>query len=93
MPMLTWELWLARDLVAQHHLHSYKNFRVKSPDPHKFDRDKDGIGCESESSLQLATCKRITVLLSVRLQFISQKIASGSFYKGITSRGNQAKFR
>ncbi len=26
---------------------SYKNFRVKSPDPHKFDRDKDGIGCES----------------------------------------------
>jgi hypothetical protein len=26
---------------------SYKNFRVNLPDPHKFDRDKDGIGCES----------------------------------------------
>jgi micrococcal nuclease len=25
----------------------YKNFRVLSPDPHGFDRDKDGIGCES----------------------------------------------
>lgn len=24
-----------------------KNFRVLPPDPHKFDRDKDGIGCES----------------------------------------------
>jgi micrococcal nuclease len=23
-----------------------KNFRVLQPDPHKFDRDKDGIGCE-----------------------------------------------
>jgi len=26
---------------------SYKNFRVLSPDPHRFDRDRDGIGCES----------------------------------------------
>jgi len=25
----------------------YRNFRVLPPDPHKFDRDKDGIGCES----------------------------------------------
>jgi hypothetical protein len=24
-----------------------KNFTVLQPDPHKFDRDKDGIGCES----------------------------------------------
>lgn len=24
-----------------------KNFKVLQPDPHKFDRDKDGIGCES----------------------------------------------
>lgn len=26
---------------------SYKNFRVLPPDPHRFDGDKDGIGCES----------------------------------------------
>jgi micrococcal nuclease len=26
---------------------SYKNFRVTGADPHGFDRDKDGIGCES----------------------------------------------
>ena len=26
---------------------SYSNFRVLSPDPHGFDRDNDGIGCES----------------------------------------------
>ena len=25
----------------------YKNFRVVGSDPHKFDGDKDGIGCES----------------------------------------------
>ncbi|MCZ7568843.1 MAG: thermonuclease family protein [Ardenticatenaceae bacterium] len=25
----------------------YRNFRVLPPDPHRFDRDKDGIGCES----------------------------------------------
>lgn len=25
----------------------YNNFRVLPPDPHHFDRDKDGIGCES----------------------------------------------
>ncbi len=25
---------------------SYRNFKVVAPDPHKFDRDKDGIGCE-----------------------------------------------
>ena len=25
----------------------YKKFRVLPPDPHKFDGDKDGIGCES----------------------------------------------
>jgi hypothetical protein len=24
-----------------------KNFTVRQPDPHQFDRDKDGIGCES----------------------------------------------
>lgn len=24
----------------------YKNFRVLPPDPHGFDRDNDGIGCE-----------------------------------------------
>lgn len=24
----------------------YRNFRVLPPDPHRFDRDKDGIGCE-----------------------------------------------
>lgn len=26
-----------------------KNFKVLPPDPHKLDRDKDGIGCESKS--------------------------------------------
>ncbi len=26
---------------------SFKNFRVLQPDPHRFDGDKDGIGCES----------------------------------------------
>ena len=26
---------------------SYKNFKVLQPDPHGFDGDKDGIGCES----------------------------------------------
>jgi len=25
----------------------YRNFEVLQPDPHRFDRDKDGIGCES----------------------------------------------
>lgn len=25
----------------------YKNFRVDQPDPHDFDRDEDGIGCET----------------------------------------------
>ena len=25
----------------------YKNFKVLPPDPHHFDRDKDGTGCES----------------------------------------------
>ncbi len=25
----------------------YANFEVLQPDPHGFDRDKDGIGCES----------------------------------------------
>jgi len=25
----------------------YANFRVIQPDPHRFDGDKDGIGCES----------------------------------------------
>ncbi|MBW4579499.1 MAG: excalibur calcium-binding domain-containing protein [Tildeniella nuda ZEHNDER 1965/U140] len=28
---------------------TFRNFRVLSPDPHRFDRDKDGIGCESRS--------------------------------------------
>ena len=27
---------------------SYKDFKVLSPDPHGFDREGDGIGCESE---------------------------------------------
>ena len=27
---------------------SYKDFKVLPPDPHGFDRDGDGIGCESE---------------------------------------------
>ncbi|MBW4660282.1 MAG: excalibur calcium-binding domain-containing protein [Drouetiella hepatica Uher 2000/2452] len=26
---------------------SYTNFQVRQPDPHRFDRDKDGIGCEA----------------------------------------------
>jgi micrococcal nuclease len=26
---------------------TYRNFRVLPPDPHKFDGDNDGIGCES----------------------------------------------
>ena len=26
---------------------SYKNFKVLQPDPHGFDGDQDGIGCES----------------------------------------------
>jgi micrococcal nuclease len=26
---------------------THRNFTVLSPDPHNFDRDKDGIGCES----------------------------------------------
>lgn len=26
----------------------YRNFKVLPPDPHRFDRDKDGIGCESK---------------------------------------------
>ncbi|MEE3717532.1 hypothetical protein V2H45_12280 [Tumidithrix elongata RA019] len=25
----------------------YRNFRVLPPDPHRFDRDGDGIGCET----------------------------------------------
>ena len=25
----------------------YQNFRVLQPDPHRFDGDKDGIGCEA----------------------------------------------
>jgi micrococcal nuclease len=25
----------------------YRNFRVLPPDPHHFDRDRDGIGCEA----------------------------------------------
>jgi hypothetical protein len=24
-----------------------KNFTVRQPDPHRFDRDKDGVGCEA----------------------------------------------
>lgn len=26
---------------------SYRNFTVLPPDPHRFDGDKDGIGCET----------------------------------------------
>jgi micrococcal nuclease len=25
----------------------HKNFKVRAPDPHRFDADKDGIGCET----------------------------------------------
>ncbi|MBD2020647.1 excalibur calcium-binding domain-containing protein [Leptolyngbya sp. FACHB-36] len=25
----------------------HRNFPVRSPDPHRFDRDRDGIGCET----------------------------------------------
>jgi hypothetical protein len=25
----------------------YRNFKVLPPDPHRFDRDHDGIGCET----------------------------------------------
>lgn len=25
----------------------FRNFRVLAPDPHRFDRDQDGIGCEA----------------------------------------------
>ncbi len=27
-------------------LYKARNFKVLRPDPHRFDRDKDGIGCE-----------------------------------------------
>ncbi len=27
---------------------TYQNFRVNAPDPHYFDGDKDGIGCEAK---------------------------------------------
>ncbi len=27
----------------------YRNFKVLSPDPHHFDGDNDGIGCESKN--------------------------------------------
>ncbi|MGI0484629.1 calcium-binding protein with excalibur domain protein [Pantanalinema rosaneae CENA516] len=27
----------------------YRNFKVLPPDPHRFDGDKDGIGCEQRS--------------------------------------------
>lgn len=27
---------------------SYRNFKVRPPDPHRFDRDNDGIGCEKQ---------------------------------------------
>jgi len=27
---------------------SYRNFKVLQPDPHRFDRDKDGVGCEEK---------------------------------------------
>ena len=27
---------------------SYKDFKVLTPDPHGYDKDGDGIGCESE---------------------------------------------
>ncbi|MCP2727353.1 hypothetical protein [Limnofasciculus baicalensis] len=26
----------------------YRNFQVRSPDPHRFDEDDDGIGCEKK---------------------------------------------
>ncbi|RTH35131.1 nuclease, partial [Thermus scotoductus] len=25
----------------------FRNFKVLPPDPHRFDRDGDGVGCES----------------------------------------------
>jgi hypothetical protein len=27
---------------------TFRNFRVLAPDPHRFDGDKDGIGCETK---------------------------------------------
>ncbi|MEP0887316.1 MULTISPECIES: hypothetical protein [unclassified Leptolyngbya] len=27
---------------------THRNFRVLAPDPHRFDGDKDGIGCEAQ---------------------------------------------
>lgn len=27
---------------------TYRNFKVLDPDPHNFDSDKDGIGCEGQ---------------------------------------------
>jgi micrococcal nuclease len=29
---------------------SHRNFKVVAPDPHKFDGDKDGIGCEEQKN-------------------------------------------
>jgi micrococcal nuclease len=29
---------------------SHRNFEVVAPDPHKFDGDKDGIGCEEQKN-------------------------------------------
>ena len=26
---------------------TYRNFRVQQPDPHRFDSERDGLGCES----------------------------------------------
>ena len=34
------QIWIVVDI-------SEKNFRVLYPDPHKFDREGDGIGCET----------------------------------------------
>jgi hypothetical protein len=45
---------------------SYKNFRVTGSDPHGFDRDKDGIGCESTEgggSYASSTARTLYMLL------------------------------
>jgi len=33
-------------VVVHHSVRPYPDFTVLPPDPHRFDRDKDGVGCE-----------------------------------------------
>ncbi|WP_460170284.1 excalibur calcium-binding domain-containing protein, partial [Thermus sp. FJN-A] len=32
----------------------HTRFQVLPPDPHRFDRDRDGVGCESENLRQVS---------------------------------------